>query len=560
MAKRRRRKQNLNFKLLLVTAALAAGAYFYSTRPTSVNAELDSALIPERASVADSNVWWQEGFGYRQELSFSLTTGNFVELRFDHAAMVAAGKSNADGSDLHIVAQLNNAADVVPFYLSEINTASTKITFDGKKYPNAKYFLYYGNRKPPSARVLGSSTAESQATPAQLGNIVTPELQISSTRYWQVLQKGKLNLQISIVAPNLDMGPNTRLYYSLGEAEPKLVGKAPNSDGLLDIQLPSPQKGDQTIYLIAVQDGKYTRSNSLNIRISEPVFVAWTIDWEGYNVQDAVLQRIDSIAGRYGLPMTHFFNPRIYVDRTIPEYRRTELTNWVKAREEKHKDEIGMHMHMQYDMVRAAGVEPVTSPRWGSGADGYDVLTSAYSYNQFRAIVQWGLDKFAEYGLPRPAGYRAGGWFASLDTIKALNDLGFIYDSSGRETYKFGSQNRQGLWSLDSKTQPYRPSSMNQNSPTPEPQLNIWEVPNNGNDSYWFPVDHLIGRFYENYATPGEFSSTPKIITYLSHPDWFDVDQPKLEALFTEISKYSLTADKGPVVFTTISSALQEWQ
>lgn len=555
--RRRRRKSNSKFFIILFLLVGGAGYLFYQHNQVESSQLPVLSNVPEHPSV-EGDLWWNSNFAFRRIIKTDKQTNKLTSVKFNHAAMVTAGQSLADGSDIRLVGQIGDVSDVVGFNLKNPNTAEAEITFDPHKYSNANYYLYYGNRKPDVTKVLGTATNNRETEVGQLSEPSSPTVSIVSKQYWQLRRNGNTALSLTAaVDPKIKLDSNSQLYYVIsGQAQ--LVSLSPNilTNPQINIDIPNLQPGDYSLYLVLVNEGKYYRSNTIQFVNSYPVYVAWTIDWEGYNVPDAVLNKFASISSRYGIPLTHFFSPRIYIDKSVPQYRRDQLTNWVKLRAERNGDEIAMHMHMQYDMIRAAGLEPFTSPRWGTGADGYDVLTSAYNYEQFSKIVDWALDQFAKNDLPVPAGYRAGGWFADLDTLKVLNDKGFVYDSSGRETYEFGRQKKAGAWHLTGKTQPYHPSTTDINSPEP-PNMRLWEVPNNGNDSYWFPTEHLIGRFYENYDTPGQKVSESKMITYLTHPDWFNVDEPKLEGLFTEIAKYSYAQDKGPVIYTTVSEALK---
>lgn len=559
--RRRRRKSNSKFFLFLFLLAGIAGYFLYQQNNAGTNQVAAMANVPQKPST-EGDLWWNSNYAFRRIIKTSKQPGKVTVIKFNHAALVTNGQSLSDGSDIRLIGQIGDVSDVVGYTLKNPNTTETEITFDPHKYANANYYIYYGNRKPEITRVLGTATNNKEIESGEFGDLSSPTLSIAAKQYWQLIKNDTTAIAVTAaVDPKIQLDANSQLYYAISGKEQltPIAATILNSPQItLDIKDLKP--GEYEIFLVLIHSGTYYRSNSIQITNSYPVYVAWTIDWEGYNVQDPVLTKFADISTRYGIPMTQFFNPRIYIDKSVPQYRRDQLTNWVKLRAERNGDEIAMHMHMQYDLIRAAGLEPFTSPRWGTGNDGYDVLTSAYNYDQFSKIITWALDQFAKNNLPVPAGYRAGGWFASLDTLKVLNDKGFVYDSSGRETYEFGRQKKTGPWQLTGKAQPYKPSLANQNSSEPAPSMKLWEVPNNGNDSYWFPVEHLIGRFYENYDTPGQKTSEPKLITYLTHPDWFDVDQPKLEALFTEIKKYNYAQDKGPVIYTTISEALKAWE
>ena len=80
--------------------------------------------------------------------------------------------------------------------------------------------------------------------------------------------------------------------------------------------------------------------------------------------------------------------------------------------------------------------------------------------------------------------------------------------------------------------------------------MKLWEVPNNGADSWAFSGAQLIGNFNDNYS--GGINNSTKVVTYLSHPQGFAHDVPILNELFTNISKYSFNSDSGPLIYTTI--------
>jgi hypothetical protein len=80
--------------------------------------------------------------------------------------------------------------------------------------------------------------------------------------------------------------------------------------------------------------------------------------------------------------------------------------------------------------------------------------------------------------------------------------------------------------------------------------MDMLEFPNNGADSWAYSSDQLISRFTDNYK--GGISYSQKVITYLSHPHWFNVDEPKMYDILDYTSKYSIEDDRGPVIYTTI--------
>lgn len=307
-----------------------------------------------------------------------------------------------------------------------------------------------------------------------------------------------------------------------------------------------------------VESGSETvSSQEVEFNVSYPLYVTWTMDWEGYDVKQEYLDEIDKIADGHGTPITHFFNPRIYVASEISPQRADYLTSWVIARRERRGDEIGLHLHMFEDMVRAAGVTPRQSPDWGSTLkEGYDTLTSAYTYEETMKLINWSQKIFAERGLGTPISFRAGGWFADGETLRALQDTGFALDSSGRTPDQAITTNIDGLWNLKAATNPYQPNVNDQNS-AQAPHLDLWEFPNNGADSWAYSEDQMYARFNTNFT--GAPLKEKQAVTFLSHPHWFNRDNPKIEGLYTRVDRFLNSRDGGPVVYITLGQAYQIW-
>lgn len=308
-----------------------------------------------------------------------------------------------------------------------------------------------------------------------------------------------------------------------------------------------------TYTLTAIAENECSSSVSpiiVTFNVSYPIYVAWSIDWEGSDVKQEYLDDMNTIANTYGVPMTHFFNPRIYLTSVVSKARADALTQYVLDGKKSRGDAIGLHLHMFPDMVSAAGVTPQYSPAWGqTRTDGYDILVSGYSYDKMNTVLDWSVETFEEHGLGTPIMFRAGGWFADEGTLRVLEDNDFRIDASGRTSYTLGTNNVVTHWNLLETTQPYHPSYSNQNLPG-NPGMELWEFPNNGGDSWGFSKDEMYTHYRANYA--GGASTKMNVITYLSHPDWFYEDKPKMEGLFTDIGKDLYSLDKGPVIYTTI--------
>ncbi len=173
-------------------------------------------------------------------------------------------------------------------------------------------------------------------------------------------------------------------------------------------------------------------------------------------------------------------------------------------------------------------------------------------------IIKRGLYWFNKYGLGKPISFRAGGWFANTETLKALEDMGFLIDTSGRTEYTLNNTIK-GPWYLKSTTHPYHPSKTDQNSESLDSSQNfrIWEFSNNGGDSYWYKTEELIKRFEDNFK--GKPLMEKQQITYLSHPHWFTREQEQINSVFDHINQFLYQKDEGPVRYVTLANLYQAW-
>lgn len=316
--------------------------------------------------------------------------------------------------------------------------------------------------------------------------------------------------------------------------------------------------GNYSFYAVAEHDCYKIRSEEININVSYPVMVLWTQDWEGDDVKQEYLDDITRISKQYGVVMTHYWNPRIYIENGMPIARQKYLTNWIKDRRDSHGEEIGLHIHMFDNLADTVGIEKLPE-RWGQRTDGYDRLTGQYSSEDFMKVLNWADAEFIENGFEKPKNFRAGGWFTSEETLEALTKKGYTIESSGREPYKIGANQKSGYWSLTDVSQPYYPSKTNQSIQDPLASRNwsILEVPNNAGNTWEHSAETINKRFDKNYA--GGVSEKPVIFNILSHPHWHYMDGPKLDEIFLHTSTYNYSNDNGPVIYVTMEEAVDIW-
>lgn len=292
--------------------------------------------------------------------------------------------------------------------------------------------------------------------------------------------------------------------------------------------------------------------------VSYPLYVAWTLDWEGWDVPDTALNRIRQLPQiHYRIPLTHFFNPRLFIARDILPERIAYITDWLKDNMTENRDAVGLHLHMQYDLVEQAGVTPKSSPDWGYlNGQGYDVPLTAYSPEEQARIVRFALTEMVLRGFTDIKGFRAGGWFADVDTLTVLAAAGLKYDSSGRQHLIWkGSQ--KSPWDLDVDAQPYYPDKKNQNISSPD-HLELLEIPNNGGNTYEHDAATLITNFGKIRSRP--YQDKAAAMVFLSHPQWAERELPIANEVLTYMDNFLYERDFGPVIYVTTDAIFEEWK
>lgn len=394
---------------------------------------------------------------------------------------------------------------------------------------------------------------------------VSEALGLKLNRKWYLIGKefigrDPLDAELTIDTTLLDCAPrNLKLAYKITNTEISNEQKTTNQDAYkfsLDISSLGVGAYELSFDVFADEQPSPIFTQKLPFYISKPVYVAWTLDWDGYNFSDNYLNQIAQLADRaQRIPITHFFNPIYSISGGTLQRRGEYFAGWIKNRQAQFGDEVGLHIHMFYGIAEAAGVTPRSEPTWNSRGTGSDVPLSSYTLEEQRKIIAWGKQALEKQGFTSQTSFRAGGWFANLDTLKVMDEMGFKVESSGRTAYSLGN-NLSGPWRLDAAAQPYYPCKNNQNAAcSGNNAFKVMEIPNNGGESFRFSTTQLIDRFRLNFnglPQPGH-----RMLNILSHPEWFNIDYPKMTNLFETIDQHLYATDKGPIVYTTVENIYQ---
>ncbi|HBG81796.1 TPA: hypothetical protein DDW69_03055 [candidate division CPR2 bacterium] len=530
-----------------------------------------SAMEEVRESVKSAQItgWWSDEYAFNRPLivknkeSFSdITKGQILKFSLDHQKLVKEKKSLPNGKDVRIVFWNGGSFEEAEFSLQNgWNLSNTTIKFKNPKSIPAgqeikDLYLYYGNavsKDVPASNMAGEWRYGYETAVGDEAHYPTI---LETDRLW-ILKSDKVagvsTLNVSVKTASELTDPQTKVEVLKTEIEGSLEKSDANIlEGVIDVGDLKP--GQYQIQATIKDGGQTYKSQKHGFYVSYPLYVTWTQDWEGIDVSQVYLNAMANIADNHGLSMTHLFNPRIYVS-SMPQDRQDYLTDWVKQREKVKDEEVGLHLHMYYDFIKDAGVVPKNSPNWGDSGDGYGSLTSNYNEAEMVKILERALWWFEKKGLLKPVSFRAGGWFANEETLKSLEKVGIKLDSSGRTSYSFYSE--KGPWNLSKTAAPYKPSRTDQNK-TSDDALDVWEVPNNGADSYWFSAKDMISRFDENYK--GGILTDKKQVTYLSHPHWFNrAEQDKVNEVFNHVDQFKYEKDLGPVIYVTLRDIYNDW-
>lgn len=392
----------------------------------------------------------------------------------------------------------------------------------------------------------------------------TSAIYISTNRTWYTHDVPKTN-QIELSAQVIDtatnetitISPNTLTVYGGNEVLP-ISGIAQNNNVVVFIistkQLPI------GTHELSVRITQHTQlpitSNTIKVHVTEPLLVAWSLDWEGWEPAQKALPHIEELGTAYApIPFTHFVHPRTFMPNIMSVEQQMEIQTFLKKRQ-MLGDEIALHMHMQFDFVAAAGVTPRRTNAWGlRSIEGYDIPTTEYSPNEFRTILNFAQDQLSNVGFTNIQGFRAGGWYIDAQQLDIVKNAGFAYDSSGRSKPTSGAfQNTP--WNLPVDAQPYTLDTSDQNKATTSEGL--LEIPNNALTTYELSSTELIALAKNAYT--GTPLAHPKTLIYVSHPQFYEREFGKIPPVLDYLHSVSLERDNGPIVFSTMSNIANVWK
>ena len=296
-----------------------------------------------------------------------------------------------------------------------------------------------------------------------------------------------------------------------------------------------------------------TVAGRATVNVSAPEYVVWTLDFEGDASGDAEMANAAAIADGLRIPMVVFWNPRAWTTVHVSRERQDAMLAWSVGRLAKG-DEVGLHLHLWTDYVRAAGLVPRVTPSWAGRGDGYDVPLTAYSEADQRTLIAYGARLMVEHGLPRPISFRAGGNIGDAAMLRAASAAGFTVDCTAVPASAPPIGRIRFPWALRPDAQPYYPSPTDANAPGDLPLL---ESPTIGPNTYAATVGSIqpyIRAAQVLFAPPGQVATERRTIDLVSHPGTIvPAERAAIEAYFRAFDALRYDADRGPVRFVTLA-------
>jgi hypothetical protein len=406
----------------------------------------------------------------------------------------------------------------------------------------------------------GTSTSSATRVVVATGLATAPHAIVGPVRAWYLVPDGltRETVHVAVTFPDGDPTagtPRARLRSNGRVVALERSRELPFS-WQAELALDSVVPGDQRVEIIVrLTTGQDEVVGQRDFLVSAPVYVVWTLDFEGDGAGDLEMANTAAIADSLHVPMTVMWNPRVWTTTQVSAGRADTMLAWTKGRGAKG-DEIALHIHAWTDFVRDAGVAPRTAPNWAGRSDGYDVPLTAFDESETRKLLDRALVLMSAHGLATPTTFRAGGLFANAANLRAVAAAGFTVDTSATPAGVFG---RLPLpWTLAKDAQPYRPSATDANASGDLPLL---EVPNIAGNTYGLTVNTILSTIRDDLAMlapPGQVATARRVLTLVSHPATIDAaERAAIETLFGAFQRYRYDGDAGPLRFVTLAQVAQ---
>ena len=391
-----------------------------------------------------------------------------------------------------------------------------------------------------------------------------PAFAIHDVKTWYLIGNagppvGDDHVSITVTAP---AGTGTVDVW-VGDLPPVRLAEAASASGTFSGEVAIADLAAGTYDVLLAADNSPVAFARLPIQRSAPYYVLVSTDWDFSDPGMPVSAYQDSMHRDHpGLRITHFVGPYTFTDPVVTAQRQADLVTWLVTQRDTFHDEIGLHIHPYCNFVTDAGLSCVTDQSTVYAADnsGYTIKLGAYDRTNMGTLLKHASDLFAQHGLNRPRTFRAGGWTATLDTLGALADNGFVADTSalnwarieewrGKELYRWTMEQ----WNpINDTSQPYWPGQDNIVAHS-SPGFGLLEVPDNGVMIDYVSLAEMTGIFDANWE--GRPIAAPITLMMGFHPaaSFSDAEYHRVDDFLKYADLHLASGDLGPVVYITLS-------
>ena len=412
---------------------------------------------------------------------------------------------------------------------------------------------------------IGPPRVQPPAAPAEND----PAFGVAGVTAWNLvgnaLTPGDDALDVSITAPE---GTDVIDVWVAGGPGQRLQAAGGGFSGALAIGDLGPGEHE----LLFAADGAATAFARATFVRSHPLYFVMSTDWDFPEPGAAALDAHDRLRTDHpGVRYTHFVGPYTFTDPDMTEPRRAELVAWLKARRDQHDDEIGLHIHPWCHFVVQAGLRCITdqSTVYAVDASGYTIKLEAYGQAGFETLLTEADEIFVERGLGKPVTFRAGGWTASIDTLKALAAKGFVADTSANNWARMEEWTRPAvtelyLWNMRNwsqigdTSQPYYPNTVDKQSPA-APHVPILEVPDNAIMVDYVTIAEMVEIFAANWDGAPLMQPKTYMMGFHPSPSWSQEEYRRLDGILDHADRFQAADHAGPVVYEVLKNLPTVW-
>ena len=257
-----------------------------------------------------------------------------------------------------------------------------------------------------------------------------------------------------------------------------------------------------------------------------------TVDWEGTDLEEENLQRIQKFKHDWGVPLTHYLNPGYYTNPNTCDLEITKTINNILSEE----DDTGLHIHAPKHFVSSAGVHPRVGPCFSSMGDynigeehGQEVMLNSFSKDEIDKMIKFSINLMGKYGFKKLNSFRAGGWMSDDAIFESLQENKIFIESSATvasllEGSSWEGDNLQRYISIiwDQINMESRPYFLNTK------RGKLLEIPNNlGAVDYWQHdwIEQLANKAVDSCKRTGNYIAVINSHQETALKHWYKLDR-----------------------------------